>query len=42
MTTDKLINTIEKDPPTRETKAPNVIGAIKPPSGGSSIDNPNG
>src|SRR4051812_43721839 len=31
MTTDKLINTIEKDPPNRETKAPNVIGAIKPP-----------
>ena len=31
MTTDKLINTIEKDPPNRETKAPNDIGAIKPP-----------
>ena len=30
--TDKLINTIEKDPPTRVIKAPNVIGATKPPS----------
>ena len=32
ITTDKLINTIEKDPPNREIKAPNDIGAIKPPS----------
>src|SRR4051812_30691275 len=31
ITTDKQRNTIEKDPPTREMRAPNVIGAINPP-----------
>ncbi len=31
ITTDKQINTIEKDPPAREIRAPNVIGAMKPP-----------